>query len=224
MAELIAASDETIAPEKSELFHITLLRHGESEGNINGFIQGQRDLPLTENGVAQAQALASAWKAAHVRFDLVISSPLLRTRNTAEVISAALDVPLVFDEQLIERGFGLIEGRDIKEILANNPPDFNQPYIKPGGDGESLVEVFNRAGMFLQSLLGRPPGRYLIVSHGAFLNMLLYVIFGLTPHNNPRTVRFNFGNTAYAHFTFDPQQHQWRLYEFVNKNPRIGNL
>lgn len=224
MGELIAQADSTPVQENLDVFHITLLRHGESEGNINGFIQGQRDLPLTEKGIQQANLLARTWRKSDVRFDLIISSPLSRTRNTAETISSALRIPLIFDDRLIERGFGQIEGRDIKEIMANNPPDFNQPYIKPGVDGESLVEVFNRAGLFLQTLLQRPAGRYLIVSHGAFLNMLLYVIFGITPHNNPRTVRFNFGNTAYANFAFDSRHHQWRLLEFNNNCHLNGNL
>ena len=211
--------------QKEEIFHITLLRHGESEGNLNGYIQGQRDLPLTQKGLEQAQSISNAWLLSKTTFDLIISSPLRRTRMTAELIGKNLEVPIEFDVNLIERGFGQMEGREIKKILVENPPDFNQPYIKPGVDGESLVEVFNRAGMFLQNLLCRPAGRYLVVSHGAFLNMLVYVIFGITPHNNPRTLRFNFSNTGYASFSFNPSIHQWRLLEFItnhySKEPNI---
>ena len=73
---------------------ITLLRHGESEGNISGVLQGQTDYPLTKTGIEQAQRLASTWKAQDVKFDLIISSPLLRASQTAQIIATNLGSPI----------------------------------------------------------------------------------------------------------------------------------
>ncbi len=69
------------------MHYITLLRHGESEGNTSGVLQGQSDYPLTTLGFEQAQRLALYWKANQVKFDLIISSPLLRASQTAEIIA-----------------------------------------------------------------------------------------------------------------------------------------
>lgn len=73
-----------------ETYHITLLRHGESIGNAGNYYQGQSDFELSALGEAQASALADEWLAAGVTFDLVISSPLLRARRTAEIVAARL--------------------------------------------------------------------------------------------------------------------------------------
>ena len=69
-----------IPPSK---YNITLLRHGESLGNAGGIHQGQADFELSEIGLAQAHALADRWQRESVTFDRIISSPLLRARQTA---------------------------------------------------------------------------------------------------------------------------------------------
>jgi hypothetical protein len=79
------------------LYCITLLRHGESLGNYEGRHQGQADFPLTDRGRIQTQALLKRWKSERISFDLIISSPLKRARETAEMISAELKILLEFD-------------------------------------------------------------------------------------------------------------------------------
>ena len=66
-------------------YQITLLRHGQSVGNIEGRYQGQADFPLTETGVAQAHALAERWRRAGKVFDGVITSPLTRAVETCRI-------------------------------------------------------------------------------------------------------------------------------------------
>ncbi|RPI31749.1 MAG: histidine phosphatase family protein, partial [Chloroflexota bacterium] len=79
----------TANPTPSQTYHLILLRHGESVGNANGVYQGQADFELSDLGRRQAQALAERWVAEEKTFDLVISSPLLRARQTAEIIAEA---------------------------------------------------------------------------------------------------------------------------------------
>ena len=76
-------------------YHVTFLRHGESVGNQENRFQGQADYPLTEKGREQARSLAGHWKAERVTFDQCFASPLLRAWETAQIVSSALDVPLL---------------------------------------------------------------------------------------------------------------------------------
>ena len=75
---------------KNKIFQVTLLRHGESVGNAESRWQGQADYPLTERGRSQAHALAQRWKRERMKFDYIISSPLSRARETAEIIASKL--------------------------------------------------------------------------------------------------------------------------------------
>lgn len=211
-----------MSPATASIFQITLMRHGESEGNATDLIQGQADFPLTPKGIQQARSLAARWQGIQAGldgplFDKIISSPLTRARQTAEIISEELSVPLEQDPIWIERGFGKLDGLPLAEIQEMDPPvDFHHPYQPPAEGGESSVDLFLRASQALRSVLLRPAGRYLIVSHGAILNMVVYAILGITPHGHYNSPRFSFGNTAFANFTYDPETRRWHLLSFDN--------
>ncbi len=76
--------------KKPKFLWLRSLRHGESVGNAESRWQGQADFPLTDRGRSQAQALADRWKREKMKFDYVISSPLSRARETAEIIASKL--------------------------------------------------------------------------------------------------------------------------------------
>src|SRR4030042_6000086 len=165
---------------KGKVHFITLLRHGESEGNISEVVQGQSDYPLTPAGMEQAQHIASIWKSEGTTFDLIISSPLKRACQTAEIIASSLKVPIEYDLAWKERNFGHLQGIKLEDINLLTPPvDFFHPYDPMGGNGESQVDLFTRASMALQNILRLPAGSYLIVSHGGILNKVLFVIRGI---------------------------------------------
>ena len=194
------------------MFEITFLRHGESLGNFQGIIQGQSDYPLTEVGIRQAQSLASRWSRERRTFDRLISSPLGRARQTAEIIAAELGLPLTLDAEWSERCFGKFEGCTLQEIQQISPGvDLFHPYDAVGEVGESLVDVYLRASRALESLLRQPAGRYLVVSHGGILHMAFYAILGLAPQGNFNRLRFHIGNTAFTRVTYHPERRQWRI-------------
>ncbi len=196
--------------ETPALFHITLLRHGESVGNANGYHQGQADFPLTERGRAQAQALASYWLSSGVTFDQIIASPQSRARETSEIIASALGVEVEFDPLWMERDNGILAGLPHEEARLKYPqPDFISLYEPIGQTGESQWELYLRGGRAIQSILHRLPGRYLIVSHGGLLNMVMHAILGITPQANFQGPRFRFRNTAYASLIYRPSSHNW---------------
>jgi 2,3-bisphosphoglycerate-dependent phosphoglycerate mutase len=196
---------------------ITFLRHGESVGNAENRFQGHADFPLTDRGRDQATALAERWKSEGLVFDFAIASPLLRARETAEIIAAALDLPLEFDPLWKELDNGLMAGLNQEEAAQRVPrPDFMTPYTRFGQTGESRWEMFLRAGQRVQNLLDRPPGRYLVVSHGGILNMAMYCTLSITPQADFAGPRFSFGNTGFARMRYEHATHNWRLTFFDN--------
>ena len=191
---------------------LTLLRHGESEGNLSGVLQGQSDYPLTAAGVEQAQRLASYWKSEDMKFDLVISSPLLRASQTAEIIANSLMVPIEYDPAWKERNFGRLQDAYLNEIDQQVPPvDFFNPYAPIGENGESQLDLYTRASLALQRIIRQPAGAYLVVSHGGILNKALYVIMGITPQGHYNSPIFHFGNTGYAQFRYNSSSRQWAV-------------
>jgi 2,3-bisphosphoglycerate-dependent phosphoglycerate mutase len=192
------------------MYCITLLRHGESQGNFEGRHQGQADFPLTERGREQTRALITRWISEAKQFDLIISSPLVRAKETAESISAELIVPVEFDPVWMERNNGLMAGLSPEEVVETLPqPGFIYPYLPIGQTGESQWELYLRAGSAVQRIFSHPPGTYLIVSHGGLLNMFFYAILGITPQPNFHGPRFRFNNTAFATVNYNPATHRW---------------
>ncbi len=210
----------------SPIYHITLLRHGESQGNYEGRHQGQADFPLTERGREQSMALLERWKAEAKEFDLVISSPLARARQTAEIIAEGLHVRLELDALWMERDNGLMAGLSEDEVRETLPqPQFIHPYQPIGETGESQWELYLRAGKAVQSLFNRPPGKYLIVSHGGILNMFFYAILGIAPQPNFHGPRFRLNNSAFATIYYDPATHRWYIIgvnDFLHWKPDEG--
>ena len=193
-------------------YTIVLLRHGESVGNAEGYHQGQADFPLSETGRLQAQALASRWHTEQVTFDRLISSPLLRARETAEIIASALNLPFEFNHDWMERDAGLLSGLHHDEASQRYPrPAFMHPYQPVGRTGESQWELFLRAGRAVQSLLNYPSGHFLVVAHSAILNMVLYAMLGIMPQANFTGPRFTFSNTGFASLSYTPDEHAWRV-------------
>jgi len=197
---------------KPKSFFITLLRHGESVGNAESRWQGQADFPLTERGHEQAAALAERWKIENVKFDHVISSPLTRAKQTAEIIASKLNLQIEFEPLWLERDNGEFAGLTAHEVRQNFiHPSFTTPYDPVGSDGEGDWELFLRAGQALHSLLKREPARYLIVSHGGLLNQVMHAVVGVAPQANNAGTRFRFGNTAFAQLMYYPYQHRWAI-------------
>jgi len=212
-----------VSPNDKPVFHFVFLRHGESIGNAQARWQGQSDYPLTEKGRAQAQALAERWKSEGATFDLIIASPLGRTKETAEIIASALGVPVEYDPILLERHIGEMEGLTADEVRKRPQPPYVTPYDSIGGEGEGDWALFLRAGQALHRLLRRPASSYLVVSHGGLLNQLMNAIIGIAPHVDPSGVRFRFENTAFARVTYIPYQHRWTI-DALNDRGHLKSL
>jgi broad specificity phosphatase PhoE len=200
-------------------YHVTLLRHGESVGNAEGFAQGQSEFPLTDKGRAQVQALAKKWSSSNQHFDTLISSPQLRASKTAEIIASALGNAIKFDPIWMERDNGIHSGLRHEEAREKFPhPEFLPIYEPVGKTGESAWELYLRGGKAILSILQNPPGRYLVVSHGGILNMSIKAALGIVPQANFQGPRFRFQNSAFASLMYFPDRHTW-LINGINQRP-----
>ena len=139
---------------------LLLVRHGRTEWNQLGRLQGREDIPLDDVGTAQAATAARVLADEH--WDAVVSSPLGRALGTAELIATACGLPApATDPNLVERHYGLAAGLPDHEVTARWPD-----WILPGS--ESRQEVYDRVRPVLLRLVAAyPSGRVVVVSHGA---------------------------------------------------------
>lgn len=142
---------------------LLLVRHGQSEWNAAGLIQGQTEhVPLTALG--HAQASAAAGELAAVRPGALISSDLRRAVQTAEHCARATGLPYTTSAALREQGYGVLEGRPSREL--RDVVDWTDPHWAAEG-GESLVQLHERVAVFLKQLCADPPTDVIaLVTHG----------------------------------------------------------
>lgn len=170
---------------------VLLARHGETEWNAVGRIQGQADPGLAESGRRQAEALAR--RLARAGLGGIVSSDLRRARETAEVVATAAGLPVRLDPGFREQHLGEWEGRTFQEVAALFPDlgrrfRSREPEFRPPG-GESREELQARAVAALDRHApapGAPP--LLVVAHGGVVQSLVYAILGL-PLASPRRFR-----------------------------------
>ena len=126
---------------------IYLCRHGRTQWNDERKIQGRTDIPLNETGIFQAQALSQFLYSCSPKADLIVCSPMMRARQTAEPIAKALGLEIVIDEDITEVDTGEYTGQSMVEL--NKDPTWlahiADPFVTGYGPyGESSESVRNR--------------------------------------------------------------------------------
>lgn len=164
-----------------------LIRHGQTDWNIEGRFQGQTDLPLNPQGVIQAETLAQQLLAQGVRFAAVYTSDLTRARTTAEILAHHLRLPLYADARLREAGLGEWEGKLFTEIKASYPDWLERrkqdPAYPMAPGGETLIQLAGRLSKAASEIARTyPQQRVLVVSHGLALATLLCLAQGEPLH------------------------------------------
>ncbi len=157
-----------------------LIRHGQTDWNKGRKLQGRTDIPLNENGRAVAELTREGFK--DVAFDMAFTSPLRRARETAEIILAGRNLPIIDEERVIEVNFGEYEGCDFDLPDEHLQNFFSAPekYISIHGT-ESMESILGRMQSFLEDLYQNPELQdktILVSTHGAALSGLLTVIKG----------------------------------------------
>jgi len=190
----------------------TIVRHGETEGNLTRHLQGQSDTPLSANGILQVQAAAA--RLADEHFDFAYCSDLGRARQTAEILAAANPTahfqPL---PALREWSIGEAEGIELNEFQKRYPEEFQSFFkedcnIRPPG-GESRLEFQSRVSQAMNELASKHPfKRLLLVVHGGTLQRIFRLVVGVTLPENRLPLADNASICRVCHY---PETGEWQL-------------
>ena len=134
---------------------IYIVRHGQTDWNLEHRIQGHMDIPLNDNGRRDAKRAKEELK--DIEFDVVFSSPLSRALETAQIIT---DHDIIIDDRLIERGNGTLEGCNNRDIIDNIP--WNSETVIEYGV-EPLSAITKRTNEFLDEIINNYPDKNILI-------------------------------------------------------------
>ncbi len=191
----------------------TFVRHGETDANISGLLQGQIDCPLNANGLAQADAAAEFL--ADREFDFIYASNLARAAVTAQKIAGRghENIPLTLTHELREMDCGDFDGKTWVELRAAHQDKVNIFYRESAGGafpgGESKAGFQARIDAFLEKMVALHPGkRILLVAHGGVLQRIFRRVAGVGGANTLLPLA---GNASVSEFLYSSNQQAWQL-------------
>ncbi len=194
--------------------NLYLIRHGEARGAIQNFIG---DGGLSPLGVKQAERLRDRLRATkEIAADIFIASTFPRARQTAEIISPAIGVPLTLTDDIQEMRPGEAEGMSIEEFRQTfGEPDFEtDPYHPLSPGGENWGQFMLRMGTALDRILREHAGKTIVlVCHGGIIDGSFLYFFRMGAWTLP-SARFDTRNTSITHwqqFSTMRQEKRWRL-------------
>lgn len=200
--------------------HLYIVRHGEAVCNVNPIIGGFKgDTGLTERGVKQAESLRDRLASTDdYPTDILISSTLPRAKQTAEIIAPALDLPIVWDDDLQEIRVGEADGLSHKEAHKQfscfGSSDLG-PFVPLAPGGESWAEFMLRVSRTLHRITNQYPNmRVMLVSHGGVIDgSFAYFLSIHTRGAQRQRLEFYPRNTSITH---------WEEYNY--RNNRLWRL
>jgi broad specificity phosphatase PhoE len=165
-----------------------LVRHGVTQWHAEKRVLGRRDIPLSEAGIIQARRAAETVAGLPVRE--ILSSPLQRAVQSAELIAAKVGIPVARDPRLTEFELGALSGASYSDIAAN--PDYQRYLEDPQSEripgGESLSAIRDRSVEAIEQALSENPSgdTVVVVTHASVIRVLLAHYLGAAPTNYHR--------------------------------------
>lgn len=204
------------------MLKIYLARHGQDKDNANGILNGHRDQPLTDIGVTQAIEVASKIKEAGIGFDHILTSPLVRAKKTAEIISELIKGPTPeVEPELIERDFGAMTGVEQSKVIELCAPDILKTetvtyFLKPP-HAETFPDLLVRANRLINKLKTKyKQGEILCVTHGD-LGKMMYAAYYKLDWKDVLTL-FHFGNSELLLLSPDSMAGEAHVFEIIQHN------
>jgi probable phosphoglycerate mutase len=159
-----------------------LVRHGDTMQAAEGYFAGDIDPPLTDRGLAQAEAVGRV--AAHLDLAAVYVSPKKRARQTAEPVLRACELEPIIEDGLREIAYGAWEGRKEIEVKAGDPDAYNawsqDPALVAPPGGESAFAIAARAlPCLVRARHEHPTGHVMFVSHKATIRIIVCALLGV---------------------------------------------
>jgi len=161
---------------------LILVRHGQTDWNIERRFQGHTDIPLNQVGIDQARALAATMNGNPIA--AVVSSDLSRAAQTASILAENRNVSIIIDQRLREIYMGAWEGRTWMDVKTNLPEEIKElqsnPVYSRAEGGESLAELTDRLRDFADDMAKTFAGKtVLVVSHGLSVSALRCLADGI---------------------------------------------
>jgi ribonuclease H / adenosylcobalamin/alpha-ribazole phosphatase len=174
------------AREKQQTADVVLLRHGDTRLSPELRFSGSVDPPLSAAGREQAQRAADSALLRGHAFTEVLTSPMLRSRETAQIVAAALGVSIAVEEDLREMDFGLWEEMTFDEVLDRYPEDLlrwkQSAWATPTGSSDSIAAVGDRMASAAERLASRYAGASVVaVTHVTPMKALVAHALGAPP-------------------------------------------
>lgn len=188
-----------------------IIRHGQTDWNVAGKVQGRKDIPLNEQGRMQARALAAGMARRPVT--AVYSSPQIRALETAQFIAEPLKLTVQCLPQLMEISYGSWEGRTAQDILTTDAELYESWWkhpatVAPPG-GETLEQVDQRCRLAWEYIQNRMTGDTAVVSHGSTLaHFIVHLLEG-----QPEAREIIVGNASITTIDYSPEEGICKLME-----------
>jgi len=193
---------------KAGITRLIIVRHGETEWNLQNRFQGHLNSGLSQLGIRQARAIAGALSGG--TFDVIYSSDLERARHTADIIAGKLNMEVRTDAGLREINMGLMQGLKRDEFILKYPEVIKKfhsdpEYIIPGG--ESKQQFYDRIILTLKRIVRMHEYRnILLVAHGGVLDIAIRYTLDIPVHNKRN---FSIYNAGINRFIID--NGEWKL-------------
>ena len=177
--------------------HFYFIRHGQTTWNTENKICGATDVPLTDLGHQQAVEAGQKILQEGIRADLILHSPLIRARQTAEHISEITGIPTRVETRLIEQNFGSWEGkaRTLQEFKESK-----ESFVNSNTSGESHLRLAQRIYNLLDEIRDDPDKTYILVAHNAVSRSVHSYFHDMTNHEY---ANFRVGNCQIVRYDFD---------------------
>ena len=192
------------------MYRLVFLRHGRSLADDEQKHEGSYDSLLTDVGVNQALETAISISKEY-KFECIITSPLKRAKQTAEIIQEKIRCSIDINPLFRERDNGILAGIKYEDAKKKYPlPKIDGPFRRfPGNTGENEIEINARALLALNSIIDKGPGSYLIVSHGGILNAVMKRIMEIPIGNKESGVVFKLGDNGFIEMEYREEKNLW---------------
>ena len=157
---------------------IFAVRHGQTDWNFEGRVQGRSDIPLNQEGRRQAHETAEKLAGLDADIGSVVTSPLMRAQETAEIIAGCLGAETEINGGLVERDFGVYEGKLIADVNIGALRRWTDNAPTP--DGETIRETASRVFRAMDEIIDKHKGHNIaIVVHGHVMRSIIWYFEGL---------------------------------------------
>ncbi|MCI9147223.1 MAG: histidine phosphatase family protein [Hungatella sp.] len=197
--------------------NLYLIRHGQTDWNVAGKIQGSTDIPLNDTGRRQAACLARGMERRPV--SRIYSSTLSRAYETAMAVAESQNVPVHRLSELEEVNYGVWEGLTMDEIAEQYPRELEQWYLSPvevaPPGGETQTQVYDRCKRAVDRMIEQADGDVAVVSHGATVVFLLEYMLQGTGRDGEDDIIV--GNASISTVAYDPETKKFALLELNDR-------